>query len=185
MPPQQDKETAQWFENEVQPHESALRRYLYGMVDACTIDDIVQETYSRLIRTRQSGKVRSTRGLLFAAARNAVRDLFRRRSTAKTTAVAEIETLQVLDDSPGTPEIVSLRQEAEILEAAIRALPERCRVILVLRKFENLSHREIAARLNIAEHTVEAQLTKGLRRCEEFFKKLGAFSPSSRAAGRA
>ncbi|MCX6954686.1 MAG: hypothetical protein NTV51_21230 [Verrucomicrobia bacterium] len=45
--------------------------------------------------------------------------------------------------------------------------------MLVLRKFENLSHREIARRLGIAEHTVEAQLTKALHRCEDFFARHG------------
>jgi DNA-directed RNA polymerase specialized sigma24 family protein len=55
----------------------------------------------------------------------------------------------------------------------IAELPPRCREILVLRKFENLSHREIAKKLGISEHTVESQLTKGLHRCVEFFARHG------------
>ncbi len=65
------------------------------------------------------------------------------------------------------------RQEADLLEAAIADLPPRCREILVLRKFEDLSLREIATRLGIAEHTVESQLTKALHRCEKFFARRG------------
>jgi RNA polymerase sigma factor (sigma-70 family) len=177
MSPPEDAETTQWFSDEVQPHEPALRCYLQGLVEKCDIDDVVQETYARLLRARQRGEVRSARGLVFAIARNAARDLFRRSTVARTTAVAEIDELDVLDDGRGVAEIVSLQQEAELLRAAIQALPPRCRSILILRKFENLSHKEIAAQLGIAGHTVEAQLTKALRRCEQYFEKHGALPP--------
>src|SRR5262245_24065201 len=141
MPPQ-DAETARWFAREVQPHESTLRGYLHRIATWADIDDLVQETYARMLRVHARGTVRSPRGLLFATARNAARDLFRRRAVAQTTSVAEIDCSRVIDETPGTPEVVSRRQEAELLEAAIRDLPERCRAVLLLRKFEHLSHRE-------------------------------------------
>ncbi len=164
---------SQWFAEEVQPHEAALRAYLHGLVPPSEIDDIVQETYARLLRARERGPIESPRGLLFATARNAARDLFRRRAVARTFPIAEIDQSRVFDETPGVVETVSRRQEIDLLVAAIADLPPRCREILVLRKFENLSHREIAKKLGIAEHTVEAQLTKALHRCEEFFARHG------------
>jgi RNA polymerase sigma-70 factor (ECF subfamily) len=89
-------------------------------------------------------------------------------------AVTESELHGVMDESPGTAEVVSRWQEIELLADAIEALPERCRAVFLLRQFENLPQREIAARLGIAEHTVESQLTKALRRCEEFLAARGA-----------
>lgn len=71
-------------------------------------------------------------------------------------------------------ETVSRRQEVELLEAAILVLPARCRAILILRRFENLSHHEIVQELGIAEHTMEAQLTKVLHRYEDYFTRHGA-----------
>ncbi len=176
-PPPANPETDAWFAKDVRIHESTLRGYLNGIAPASDTDDLVQETYIRLLRVRERTEVRSSRGLLFAIARNAVRDLFRQRSRSKTIAVAEIEALDVLDGAPGTPEVVSRRQEGELLAAAIRALPERCRAVLILRRFEHLSQKEIAARLGIAEHTVEAQLTKAMHRCMKFFEKSGALPP--------
>lgn len=173
MPPL-DPESALWFAQEVQPHEAALRAYLRTHFSSLTDhDDVVQETYIRLLRAHERGPIASPRGLLFATARNAARDLLRRRAAAPNVPIAENDAARVFDDAPGVSETVSRRQETDLLAAAIAELPPRCREILVLRKFENLSHREIAAKLGIAEHTVEAQLTKALHRCEEFFARHG------------
>jgi RNA polymerase sigma-70 factor (ECF subfamily) len=50
-----------------------------------------------------------------------------------------------------------------LLEEAIAELPEGCRAVLLLRKVELLSHREIADRLGIAVSTVEKQHARALR----------------------
>lgn len=176
MPPC-DPETARWFAEHVLPHEAVLRGYLCGLVAPAEVDDLVQETYARMLRARERAAIASPRGLLFATARNAARDLYRRQATANTFAIAESELSRVFDQAPGVAEAVSRRQEVELLAAAIAGLPPRCRAILLLRKFENLSHREIAGRLGIAEHTVEAQLTNALRRCEAYFIRHGAIPP--------
>lgn len=173
MPPQ-DPEQARWFASELQPHEAALRAYLRSQFSSLPdADDVVQETFIRVLQARERGPIESPRGLLFATARNAARDLLRRRAVAQTSSIAEIDDSRVFDHAPGVSEVVSRRQETDLLAAAIAELPPRCREILVLRKFENLSHREIAQRLGIAEHTVEAQLTKALHRCEDFFARHG------------
>lgn len=168
-------ELSRWFLAEVQPHEPALRGYLHGRTSADEIDDFVQDSYARVLQACERGPVLHPRGLLFATARNVVRDRIRRRMVAQTFPIAEIDESHVFDPAPDAAESVCRQQEVDLLSAAIADLPLRCREIFVLRKFENLSHREIAQRLGISEHTVEAQLTKGLRRCEEFFSRRGAF----------
>ena len=59
----------------------------------------------------------------------------------------------------------SLFNESElrhILAQAISKLPERCREIFELSRFENLKNKEIAEKLRITEKTVENQITKAL-----------------------
>ena len=56
---------------------------------------------------------------------------------------------------------------------ASRALPPRCREVLVLRKHHGLSHHEIAEKLGISPHTVNAQITIAMLKCREFFRAHG------------
>ncbi|MGH8323270.1 MAG: RNA polymerase sigma factor, partial [Steroidobacteraceae bacterium] len=50
---------------------------------------------------------------------------------------------------------------------AVQELPERCRQVFTLRKVYGYSQKEIAARMNITENTVEQQLIKAARHCAQ------------------
>ena len=51
-------ENTRWFAEEVQPHEPSLRSYLRAVFPSFPdIDDLVQESYARLIRARETGTV--------------------------------------------------------------------------------------------------------------------------------
>ena len=52
---------------------------------------------------------------------------------------------------------------SEQISAAIAELPPRCRLVFQLSRFEQLTYREIAERLNISVKTVENQMGKALR----------------------
>lgn len=163
-----------WFMEEVQPHEPALRSYLrHSLSSPSDVDDLAQECFLRLIRLRARSAVVSPRALLFAVARNAVRDLMRRRGVADVIPITEIGGRAVLDEGPDVVEIVSRRQELGLLTEAIASLPERCRQVLLLRKIQGLSQREIALRLGISENTVESLVASGTRRCGEFLRARG------------
>ena len=183
MPPESSP-VARWFEMEIKPHEPCLRGYLRSRVSQSgDIDDVVQETYRRVLHAKSKRTIKSPRGLLFSVARNAVVDLFRRNRPSRTFFVAEMSELDVSSDDD-TLETVSLRDEKAVLRAAIRSLPPKCREIFVLRKIEGLSHREIAGRLGISLHTVESQLTKGLHRCQKFFQAKGLMAPKTKTSHR-
>lgn len=169
----QHSDSAKWFAQEVQPHEPALRAVLHKSFAGSDVDDLVQESLIRTWKARTKGPVESGRNFLFAVARNAVRDLIRRRSTSKAIPVTENERLDVLEDKPGVADIVSRQQELELLEEAVRALPERCREVFLLRKIQGMSQREIASRLRITENTVESLVAKGARRCADYVRAKG------------
>lgn len=165
---------AKWFVEEVQPHEPELRAYLRRCFPSLTdTDDLVQETYARLVRARNAGGVTEARPYLFATARNAACDLFRRSRVVSITAIADIEGLSVVEDRPATGEALDRDKEVEFLRQAIAALPPRCREVLTLCKLYGLSHRAVAKELGISEHTVHAQVALGVLRCRDFLRASG------------
>ncbi len=168
-----DSEIERWFAAEVLPHEAVLRAWLRGRFPGLTdVDDVIHEAYSRLLRARATTQFANTKAFLFTTARNVALDHFRRQQIAATESLAEIDALPVFEES-GVIETVSRHQELELLTQAIQSLPDRCRQVLTLRKIYGLSQKEIAAQLGISEHTVEAQIGNGMRRCAAFLARHG------------
>ncbi|PTX91259.1 RNA polymerase sigma factor [Opitutus sp. ER46] len=177
MPPV-DAQTSQWFAEEIQPHEPALRAYLRSKFSAYPdIEDLVQETYARLLQAREHSAAEISKAYVFATARNAAIDFFRRRRIAVIDCVAEIEVLPVLEDRPDVAEAAARNQELALLAEAIQALPTRCRQILTLRKLHGLSHREIATSLGLSENTVNAQIAIGVVRLRDHLRQRGVGAP--------
>lgn len=174
VPPPDD---ARWFTAEVQPHDAALRVWLRTRFPALgDVDDVVQETYTRVLQIRARDPLRqhTVKPLLFTTARNLALDELRRRQIVPMYALPDDAAAALFaEDAPGVGEMVSRRQELALLAEAIQALPERCRQILTLRKIYGLPQKEIARQLGISEHTVEAQVGIGMRRCADYLNRLG------------
>lgn len=58
------------------------------------------------------------------------------------------------------------------IKAAIATLPERCRMVFVLSRYQQLTYSEIAENLDISVKTVENQISKALKILKE---KLGPY----------
>lgn len=164
-----------WFAENVQVHEGALRSYLRGHFPALhDLDDVVQEAYRRMIETSRSRQVGHPKAYLFATARNAALDFFRKKRPVSLEEIPDSRRLAVLvEEAPGAPELIDHDQELQLLAEAIEALPKRCRQVLKLRKIHGLGHEEIAARLGISRATVATQIGIGVRRCAEFMAARG------------
>lgn len=171
----QDLEISNWFESNVRINEPALRAYLQNKLPPTVeVDDVIQETYARIVKVRTSNTVDSPRGLLFSIAKNVTRDLFRKKYAAKTISLREMEVADVfISANTGEEDEFATQDDIEVLKDAIRSLPAKCRVIFLLRNYENLSYKEIAHRLNLSPKTVEAQLSIGIKKCRKYFEVRG------------
>lgn len=56
-----------------------------------------------------------------------------------------------------------LKEQQQQIHAELNSLPEQCRKVFILRRFENLSNIEVAQLLGISVNTVEQHMRKALR----------------------
>lgn len=169
--PIEDPEQARWFAENVQPHEDMLRAWLHSRFrEGCDIDDIIQESFIRVLKAREGRELASPKSFLFATARNLALDSVRHSSISRTVYLEQNDLSEFEDLSFGVPEIVARNQELEMLTKAIQSMPDRCRQVFTLRKVYGMPQREIAKKLNISRNTVSAQMTTGLRKFTQYME---------------
>lgn len=140
-----------------------LRRYLASLLrDDTEAQDVAHDAYLRIYPTVEKNAARKPEALLFTTARRLAINRLKRRNLAPISRDAAALDAHV-SPQPGVAQQVMARQELQQLEEAIAGLPAGCRSVLLLRKLEFLSHREIADRLGITVSTVEKQHARALR----------------------
>jgi RNA polymerase sigma-70 factor (ECF subfamily) len=88
-------------------------------------------------------------------------------------AKGDIEDLEYLANLPSDDHLgVESAETESIIYNEIEKLPDKCREIFKLNRFENKKYSEIAEQLNISVKTVEAQMSKALRVLREKLKEL-------------
>lgn len=154
----------QWFMREVIPLEPMLTRFLQrNWRHEADIADLRQEAYARVYEAAQRERPLLVKPFLFQITRNLMIDRLRRQSVVSLESMTDFEWLNVSDNKPSSEAYVAARQELRLLQTALDALPPRCRQVVLMRKVEGLSQKEVAKRMGIAIETVENQVAKGMR----------------------
>ena len=145
------------------PHERAVRGWLSrSRVSPEDCDELVQDCYCRFAMLTAVEHIEQPRTYFFAVARHLLARRLKRARIVPIEAIAEIDAFP--DDLFPSPErAAASRLEYERMRSMLANLPERCRQIVEMRKFDDLSQREIAAALEVSESTVENQVYRGVR----------------------
>lgn len=82
-----------------------------------------------------------------------------------------LKNKEMLAPSSGYPlaNLISKEVTGEI-EKAINDLPEKCKEVFCLSRFEDMSYEEISKKLNISLNTVRTQITRALQKLRETLK---------------
>jgi len=102
---------------------------------------------------------------LFTAVRNKSFNYLRDKKSHLAIVDAEEQAAPELGESVETKEL------AREINYALNLLPDRCREVFELSRFEQLKYAQIAQKLDISIKTVEAQMSKALRILRDHLKE--------------
>lgn len=149
------------FETIFREHFKALHIYACSFTkNEVEAEEIVQGVFCKLWEKRdQMSELQSVTAYLYKMVYN---ESLNHQKHVKVRARHEATAMksQEPEDSTDHAALNELRME---IDKVMKELPEQCRTIFQLSRFEALKYRDIAARLKISEKTVEGQMTKALR----------------------
>ncbi|MFH6999611.1 RNA polymerase sigma-70 factor [Flavobacterium sp. FlaQc-57] len=124
-------------------------------------EDIIQDIFMNIWHNREKLEINiSLKGYMYACARYQVFNQFK-----KNKDKIHVELFEDLDKrfQYSTPETQLMHEELlDQINSIVEALPEKCQLVYKLSREEQLSHKEIAERLEISTKTVENHITKAL-----------------------
>lgn len=165
------------FERLVEIHQRAVIGTVAKMLgSASEAEDIAQQVFIRIWKSasRYEPQAKFTTWL-FTITRNLVFNEVRRRQRKPTVSVQEREetTHRVVEDVHGSsPDEQLLQSELEeAVDRAIAALPEKQRLAVVLRRYEEMPYEEIAKVLSMSVPAVKSLLFRARTQLKEALAK--------------
>jgi len=148
------------FAELVRRHQRALLNFFRRCGVYSDAEDLVQQTFVRLYRYRQryTPSAKLTTFLYLLARQVWIDELRRRRRTDRLRQALETEP-----DPPAAPALQPERSGGLDLDAALAALPEGLRLVVVLGVYQELPYAEIARVLRIPVGTVKSRMFNALR----------------------
>lgn len=151
-------------------HYPMLCRYAHSYLnDRDEAEEVVQAAFIHLWERRQSiGILTSLKAYLFQTIRNRCLNVIKHEKVKQQHA--EQQSRAGAGYESGESPVLSDELEHRI-QWAIAQLPDQCRLVFKLSRFEELKYNEIANQLNISVKTVESQMGKALKQMREHLKE--------------
>lgn len=179
------------FDNEAD-FELFFRRYYPQLVNYAVrfvtarevARDLVQDCFARLWERRHELREQGQKALLFTMVRNSCLDYLKHSGvvvrheleyTARMRGEERLYSYDFLSDAEQPSLYEELQRE---IQSAVDALPERCREVFRLSRFEGLKNREIAEQLRISQTAVEKHLARAVGRLSQHLRKRCSFELS-------
>ncbi|RQO74456.1 RNA polymerase sigma-70 factor [Pedobacter sp. KBW06] len=133
--------------------------YAYHMIDDKYVcDDMVQDVLTWFWEHRAHHQINNLKSYLLTAIKYQAAKYIRRGKIRENHLLATLNntTITVNEES------LEFRELQAVITSSIHQLPEKCREIFRMSREDQLSNREIAAKLGISEGTVAVQIKRAL-----------------------
>ena len=155
------KETA--FEMIFRTYYQPLCKYAYSFLnDKDEAEEVVQASFISIWEKRGELSIQtSLKSYLYRMVRNACLNVIKHEKVKQQHAQVQLAGGEPAQESSSQPVLAS-ELEQKIYES-MKLLPEQCRLVFQLSRFEGLKYQEIADQLDISVKTVENQVGKALK----------------------
>lgn len=161
-----------------QAYYPALYRAIYRLVsDRGIAEDLAQDVFMKFWEKRHQINIQGELGgYIRQMGVNEALGYIRKNKKIEIKEISEYRnSSSSLTSTSGEDLYINNELQAEV-DKAIETLPSRCKMVFMLSRFEDLSHKEISEKLEISPKTVENQITKALKVLKKVLKSyLGSF----------
>ena len=169
------------LDGDVNAFEALVLRYqkkVYNTVlrlagDCAEAEDLSQEVFLKIFKGLSSFRGESSFSTyIYRVAANTAIDALRRREAPTVSLSTENEEgeefeLALPDAGPLPVEILESRERRQAIRAAIDALPEHHRAVIVLREMDGMSYQDIAQAMGLTEGTVKSRINRARGRLRQ------------------
>ncbi|MCE7043197.1 RNA polymerase sigma-70 factor [Dyadobacter sp. CY312] len=157
-----NKDREEEFEIVFKKHFKNLHAYACTIVrDEVMAEEMVQNVFCRLWEKSEQIEIReSVSGYLY---RSVYHESLNYLKHLKVREAYQTYAVNQMENTNNTSHNLELKELENRLEIALKELPEKCRTIFQMSRFEELKYQEIADRLELPLKTVENQMGKALR----------------------
>lgn len=152
------------FDTLYRSEHTRLLRYFRKRAGPDAASDLVQETFTRVLRSGALDRIDNPQAYLSRSARNLL--IERARKSMRQQAV--FVPFDDERDGAARPEQTWRIEAADlrrVYRKALRAMPPRTRHIFLMHRLRHLTYREIAEQLGIGDKGVEYHMMRALARC--------------------
>lgn len=156
--------TRKEYNTAVDLHADGLYRFiLKSMRDADAAQDVVQDVFTKLWEKHENVQFEKAKSYLFTAGYRTMIDVFRKNKYS-----AQMDEIVELNHSHEK----QYSDLSEILDTALKKLPELQRSAILLRDYEGYAYNEIGEILNLNESQVKVYIFRGRKTLQQYLKSV-------------
>jgi RNA polymerase sigma factor (sigma-70 family) len=157
--------------SQLESHYRALESSLYNFAlrwvfDPGVAQELVHDAFVRIWDRRDTVHSDTFKGLAYKTVQNLAINEIRRRKWREALSPAH----WFADESAGADEKMIARQDLREMKQLLEQMPADLKEVVLLSQFSDLSYKEIADTLGIAEGTVASRKNRGLEWLREKMK---------------